>query len=132
MPSHERWARQTPYSRGLIWFSVVSLVIFSVVVASVILNKIEDQARQDIRVALHTVVQTTQEALHNGVLKRLTEVTSWSLSSELQRLVKLQLEVSRDPQALLESSMLGQMRDLLRPVMEEKGYVGFFVIAFDV
>ncbi|MDP6735049.1 MAG: PAS domain S-box protein [Nitrospinaceae bacterium] len=131
MQSHERWVRQTPYSRGLIWFSVVSLVIFSVVVASVILNKIEDQARQDIRVALHTVVQTTQEALHNGVLKRLTEVTSWSLSSELQRLVKLQLEVSRDPQALLESSMLGQMRDLLRPVMEEKGYAGFFVIAPD-
>jgi len=129
--SHERWARQTPYSRGLIWFSVIGLVIFSVVVAWVILNKIEDQSRQDVRVALHTIIQTTQEALHNGVLKRLTEVTSWSLSPELQRLVKLQLKVPRNPQALLESSTLTTMRELLQPVMEEKGYVGFFVIAPD-
>ena len=129
--SHERWARQTPYSRGLIWFSVIGLVIFSVVVAWVILNKIEGQSRQDVRVALHTIIQTTQEALHNGVLKRLTEVTSWSLSPELQRLVKLQLKVPRNPQALLESSTLTTMRELLQPVMEEKGYVGFFVIAPD-
>ena len=129
--SHERWARQTPYSRGLIWFLVIGLVIFSVVVAWVILNKIEGQSRQDVRVALHTIIQTTQEALHNGVLKRLTEVTSWSLSPELQRLVKLQLKVPRNPQALLESSTLTTMRELLQPVMEEKGYVGFFVIAPD-
>ncbi len=129
--SHERWARQTPYSRGLIWFSVIGLVIFSVVVAWVILDKIEDQSRQDTRVALRTIIQTTQEALHNGVLKRLTEVTSWSLSPELQRLVKLQLKVPRNPQALLESSTLTTMRELLQPVMEEKGYVGFFVIAPD-
>ena len=129
--SHERWARQTPYSRGLIWFLVIGLVIFSVVVAWVILNKIEGQSRQDVRVALHTIIQTTQEALHNGVLKRLTEVTSWSLSPELQRLIKLQLKVPRNPQALLESSTLTTMRELLQPVMEEKGYVGFFVIAPD-
>jgi polar amino acid transport system substrate-binding protein len=127
----EQCEDQARSNRGLIWFLVIGMVLFSVIVAWVILDKIETQSRQDIQVALHTIIQTTQEALHNEVIKRLTEVTSWSLSSELQGLIKEQLNVKRNPQALLKSQALAKMRELLNPVMEEKGYIGFFVIASD-
>ena len=127
----EQWEDQTRSNHGLIWFLVIGMVFFSVVVAWAILDKIETQSRQDIQVTLHTIIQTTQEALHNEVIKRLTEVTSWSLSSELQGLIKEQLNVTRNPQALLKSPALAKMRELLKPVMEEKGYTGFFVIASD-
>ena len=84
---------QKPYGRGLIWISSSILIVFTAVIAGLILSKIEGQIRNDIRVTLNTVINTTQEALHNSVLKRLTEVTSWGLSSELKRLVEEQMNV---------------------------------------
>ena len=122
---------QKPYGRGLIWISSSILIVFTAVIAGLILSKIEGQIRNDIRVTLNTVINTTQEALHNSVLKRLTEVTSWGLSSELKRLVKEQMNVPRNPQALLASPALTEMRALLQPVMAEKNYVGFFIITPD-
>ena len=119
---------QKSYGRGLIWISSLVLVVFTVIIAGLILSKIEGQIRHDINVTLNTVLNTTQEALHNSVLKRLTEVTSWGLSSELKRLVKEQMNVPRNPQALLASPVLAKMRALLQPVMAEKNYVGFFII----
>ena len=122
---------QKPYGRGLIWISSSILIVFTAVIAGLILSKIEGQIRNDIRVTLNTVINTTQEALHNSVLKRLTEVTSWGLSSELKRLVEEQMNVPRNPQALLASPALTEMRALLQPVMAEKNYVGFFIITPD-
>jgi PAS domain S-box-containing protein len=122
---------QKSYGRGLIWISSLVLVVFTVIIAGLILSKIEGQIRHDINVTLNTVLNTTQEALHNSVLKRLTEVTSWGLSSELKRLVKEQMNVPRNPQALLASPVLAKMRALLQPVMAEKNYVGFFIITPD-
>ena len=129
--SGEQREDRTQGSRGLILFLIVGMVFFSIVVAWVILDKIKTQSRRDTQGALQSIIQTTQEALHSEVVKRLTEVTSLSLSSELQGLIKEQLNVTPNSQALLKSSALARMRELLNPVMEEKDYIGFFVIAPD-
>lgn len=122
---------QKSYGRGLIWVSALGLILFTVILAWLILAKIETKTRQDIHATLDTVLKTTQEALHNWVSKRMTEVTTWAFSPELLRIVKAQLKVPRTREALLTSPALADLRALLKPTIEREEFAGFFIITPD-
>ena len=120
--------RHLPFGRSLIWASAMALILFSITVGWLILTKIDTQTRQETYSTLDTVLKTTQEALHNWVRMRMTEVTGWAFSPELRRLVKAQLEVPRNREALLNSPVLSELRTLLKPTILENDFAGFFII----
>ncbi|MEE9498380.1 MAG: hypothetical protein V3V24_03475, partial [Nitrospinaceae bacterium] len=120
--------RHLPFDRGLIWTSAMALILFSITIGWLILEKIDTQTRQETHSTLDTILITTQEALHNWVSRRMSEVTTWSFSPELRRLVKAQLEVPRNREALLTSPVLSELRTLLKPTILEKEFAGFFII----
>ncbi|MDX8394862.1 MAG: hypothetical protein R8K22_00435, partial [Mariprofundaceae bacterium] len=95
------------------------------------LDQIRENTRNDLQTILSTTLQTTLEGLYIWSDERKSELSYWREEQHLHHLINQQLQVPRNAAALKASLALSEMRMLLEPVIREKDFNGFFVIAPD-
>ncbi|MDJ0869151.1 MAG: hypothetical protein QNK03_23795, partial [Myxococcota bacterium] len=94
-------------------------------------SRILEERRAEIGEALATVLETTQQALSSWAAEHRAAAEVWASAPELARWTARLLEEERAAEALIASPAQRGIRALLTPVLETKGYLGFFVIAPD-
>ena len=110
----------------------VGAILCAVVLISwLILGRIEARARSDAVRSLSALLDTTREAYQFWFVERKNQLDALTADPYLIGLIKLQLLVDRNREALAASPAQAQMREYLRPYLERHGDLGFFVVAPD-
>lgn len=106
-----------------------SVVMIIVLLAWLTLREIKDMVRQDMEIALSSVVNSTSEEMHYWILGCMRHVEIWATSPGMRKLVEAQLALPAESETLLASPALAQMRSFYQTHIEGHGFLGFFVIS---
>ncbi len=128
--NHSAAARQ-PWLRPVGWVTAILFTLFAGVFAWLVLDKIEAQSRRDVASILTAVLNTSEEAMRHLVVMYKEDAQTWASSTDVMDNVETLLREPRDRASLLASPAQEQLRSVLRPILEERGYIGIFVIAPD-
>ena len=120
-----------PWLRPIGWFSTVVFTLFAGVFAWLVLDKIEAQSRRNIAGILTAVLNTSEEAMRHLVVKYKEDAESSASSDDVLENVMILLREPHNRASLLASPAQKRLRDLLRPMLKKRGYIGIFVIAPD-
>lgn len=113
--------------------AIKSWVIYSLIILSIIalaryaLVRIESQSRHDIGITLKAALKVSHEALRLWVVDRKADITTWARSAELRSSVKQLLSAPSLRSSLLSNPASMDLDNLLRPPLEEHGYLGYFI-----
>ncbi|MEO2048603.1 MAG: PAS domain S-box protein [Pirellulales bacterium] len=124
-------AVRRPWLRPLGWCTAILFTLCAGLFAWLVLDKIEAQSRRDIAGMLTAVLNTSEEAMRHLVVMYKEDVQTWASSTDVQENVKMLLLEPRARERLLSSPAQANLRGLLRPILEKRGYVGIFVVALD-
>ncbi len=117
--------------RPMGWLAAIIFTLFSSLFTWLVLDKIETQSRRDISGILTAVLNTSEEAMRHLVVKYKEDAETWASSAAVLENVEMLLREQRDSGHLLASPAQERLRDLLRPILKKRGYIGIFVIAPD-
>lgn len=108
---------------------IIALIL---IITNQVLKSIEEDTQNALSNLLTTVLEQSQTALQNQQSLHATEIPShFKLHPEWVPLVKLLLQSEHSAKALIDNPYLAQMRELLRPIIEQHDYLGFFIISPD-
>ena len=117
------------------WRRPVVVLVCSVAVLTVTWWQMSERAvaasRNRVGDTLDTVLQKAHMRLHAWADEEQATVRLWAESPDVVRLAEELLQVERTAETLLASPTQTELRRLLRPVLDTRGYRGFFVIARD-
>ncbi len=94
-------------------------------------SKVEAIAQDDTRNALKTVVGVTHEAVKSWVKEQQSDAEIWANNAEIRGYVAELLTTMPSPETLRAAPAQLALRIWLQPVLESKGYLGFFVVGTD-
>ena len=120
-----------PWLRPLGWSAAVGFALIAAVFAWMVLDRIRTQSGREIAGVLTAVLNTSEEAMRHLVVKYKEDAETWASSPDVLENVKALLSEPRDREALLASPAQSQLRRILQPIVDRRGYVGIFVIAPD-
>ncbi len=95
------------------------------------LSRIELNSRQNVIKSLHTVVQTTQEALHIWIGQRKSDLMDIANEGEVVTLTRTIISEHNNHQDVINSPSLKKLRRIMAKEMKKQAAMGFFVIAPD-
>ncbi|MDI1429531.1 sensor histidine kinase [Polyangium sorediatum] len=95
------------------------------------LSQIDTIHRRQAAATLQTVLAATREALVTWERHTATTARSWASEVGIRRAILAQVKVRSEGGSLHESPHLGELRRLLRDVVQQKQFMGFDVIATD-
>ena len=95
------------------------------------LDRVKAKIQTDAGDALQIVLQTTHESLNLWVESNKFQLTRLAEEPRLVSLVKRQLSVPRNRDALLKSNALQELRAFFQPRKYQFGQAGFFIISPD-
>jgi len=121
-------ARQ--HNRGVIIATSLLLIVVAIMVFW-ILRQIKIHMDSRLAGSLQTVLDTTHSAIQNWAEQTEQDAAVLAGNDELRINVETQLRTQRNPQSLLETSALRNIRRLLAPAMRFYRLPGFAVIAPD-
>jgi len=106
-----------------------SVVLIIVLLAWLTLREIKGMVRQDMEIALSSVVNSTSEEMHYWILACMRHVEIWATSPGMRKLVEAQLALPAESETLLAGPALAQMHNFYQTHIEGHGFLGFFVIS---
>jgi ABC-type amino acid transport substrate-binding protein/serine phosphatase RsbU (regulator of sigma subunit)/PAS domain-containing protein len=92
-------------------------------------KSVEERTRRDIGHSLQTILHSTHEALKLWTERKQVNIETIAQSFAVRTQIRNLLEVPREPDVLLKSSELFQVRNMLESEKKRTGDTGFFVIA---
>ena len=95
------------------------------------LSRIEQASQNNIRESLHTVMQTTHDALQTWIRFRLDDVDELAQNPRVIALSEALLDKHQNHQDTIDSPSLNALRTLLSPKIAKHDDRGFFIIAPD-
>ncbi len=124
-PRHLQWIGP------LSWLATAIATLTAVFFGWLILRNIKDQSSREIASTLSAVLHTSEEAMRQLVVGYKEDAETWATTAEVIKHAKqLRLE-PEDREHLLASPSQQALRELIRPFLEKRGYLGIFLIAPD-
>ena len=114
-----------------LWAAAFVAIVFVAASSWWMQSRIEIQIREDTGKSLETVLETTENALHNWQKERQGDALIWAQSPDVRHLSEELLGLPADTAILVGAPAQSELRAILAPVLRQKGYRGFFVISRD-
>ena len=121
-------------SRELKGLGLIMIGLFLCVVvlsAWYTVQSVEERTRRDIGHSLQTILHSTHEALKLWIERKQTDLETIAQSYGVRTQIRNLLAVPREPEKLVKSSELFQVRNMMETEKDRIGVSGFFVIAPD-
>lgn len=114
---------------ALIVLSMAAFAILSVVVGAgwFVVGKMEQETHSLLTDQLQTVTQTVNDAVFHWAEHHQHMAYMWASDPRVVSLVKEQLEVPRNREALLASDAHNRLIEMLTPMIKREGYIGYFI-----
>lgn len=128
-----RQEEDSPLGRPRRWAIALEIAFLGLVavVASVSLERIETQVRNEAGDSLAAVLDTSHESLQIWSEERQRQVARLANEPGVRELTQSLLELPREEERLLASEELGKLRELVRAHPDRRGAFGVFVIGPD-
>ena len=116
-------------------FSLAIIICILVISAALAViwtsSSMEAEIARRVGSSLETVLNTTHEALRTWEQQTRTNVAFIANSAEIRAAVHRQIRLRHERSALIHSNALRELRQTLRPYIEQRGYSDFAIIATD-
>lgn len=132
----EQSKRDIPLKRrrelGALW-PIVGLIILLAVAATSwqALTSIKEHVRLELSDKLEAMLNTTNDAMNVWASDRKREALNITTRPDVKKLFKSLLSTSQSRSALKKSKALKELRAILKPYIEERSDLGFFLISKD-
>lgn len=110
---------------------LITAVLFLGVTSWLIQDRLKANEQGEVGHSLNAVLSTTQQALKSWVNEHKAETRAWANTPEVYRYTKELLATVRSQAALNNTQAQAGLRAWLRPLLEAKGYMGYFIIDRD-
>ncbi len=114
-------------SKNLITSAVLALIL--VVIATVTVQKIEQDSRIKSRQALSSVLETSRQAILSWYEQGKNNTFAWANTNLIYDFAVKLLQISANQKALINSPEQAQLRQLLHQIYTKNGYLGYFIIS---
>ncbi|MES9898835.1 MAG: diguanylate cyclase [Sedimenticola sp.] len=109
----------------------LSVLLAVIIMGYWVISKMESGVKFQLKNQLTTAINTTEESIDHWAKHHLYMVSSLANKHGVLGLVKEQLNVFRDHDSLLSSTMHSELRNRFVPMVEQGNYIGYFIAAPD-
>jgi polar amino acid transport system substrate-binding protein len=125
---------ETTKNQGITHSRVSMLILLALVITVAIsswlaLHHIKTETRQNLSSTLQTVLASSHEAINYWAKDSILDAANYASRPDILEAIKQQLNIPQDKEALIASSWLTRLQEIMRPILGRHGYLGFFIIA---
>lgn len=121
--------KQLNYKTNIVFIFTLIFIITVIISAQIVLSEVKNEAQNNIRKSLYTVIQTTNEALNIWIKYEKHNIKDFTENKNILLLTQQLISEYQNKEDLINSPVQKKLYNIIKQKIDKHDYKGFFIIA---